>query len=490
MPNKKNTSSSFKGYYGITKGIVTRPHDEDPEGINRIQVCVPNYHGEVEESKKGTGKDPGSYPWAQICSIMFKKSSGFFASLFSSGDNTQDMQYPDVGDIVWLSFEGGDIRCPIYLGSISKEAAEMGQDLSNYALGGGLASVAAEVIFAEEGNYSSINCNDNGAISIGKIQWHADNAKNLLIKIRNKNVSKFDQLCSSNNASDLVGRLNTSWATFTVGSGSDYYNAISAILKTDESKEAQDEAAIEYVQSYIDAGKKKGITDNAALIYWADLTNQGGPGGANVCYNASSKPITLDSLHKGAMSTYMGNYPSRRNRVYNKIKELEKAGKLSEANLTTDISKINLGGQYLWPVPHTQNITSYYGPRTISGIAGSFHNGIDIAGGGDLNKPVVAVGDGVVADISHNYNSSSGQGNCIIIRLDKNPQHYAVYMHLNYRPEDKPGLNVGNKVKAGQVVGYLGTTGASTGPHLHFGLHVGSPWSSNRVNPLPYLKRS
>ena len=493
--SEQSFSSSFKGFNSILKGIVTRSNEEDPLKINRIQVCIPSYHGKVDQSKVGTGDNPGSYPWAQICSIRFKSSDGkgLFASFFGGDkDGTQDMQYPEVNDVVWLAFEGGDIRCPIYLGSISKEAAELAGEYADLIAGGGLASMASSIIFAEEGGYTSINGNDNGAISIGKIQWHADNARNLLIKIREKNFTKFDNLCDDNNAPDLIDKLNESWSSFIAGKGTDYYKAISAILNTPEAKEAQDESAMEYVQRYIDDGKKRGITDYGALIYWADLQNQGGYGGASKCYEAASKPVTLDSLHSGAMSTYMGNYPSRRNRVYNKIKELESQGKLEEANLTTDVNSINLGGQYLWPVPHTQNITSKYGPRTLAGINdGGFHYGIDIAGGGDLGKPVVAVDDGVVAKISNN---EYGEGNCIFIQLNKNKNHYATYMHLCEKPDVKPGLHVGDTVKAGQVVGYLGSTGQSTGPHLHFGLHVGSPWgkrtTSGRLDPLPYLKRS
>lgn len=129
--------SSYKGYYGIMKGIVTRtddPEENENDGRKRIQVCIPSYHGDIDESKKGSGSDLGSYPWAQVCSNMFNggssntsnNNSGFFSSIMSallgtSSNNTSSisMLYPAVGDVVWLMFEGGDIRCPIYMGSLS-----------------------------------------------------------------------------------------------------------------------------------------------------------------------------------------------------------------------------------------------------------------------------------------------------------------------------------------------------------------------------------
>lgn len=475
-----NTESSFKGFYGLLKGIVTRT--DDPQEHSRIQVCIPSYHGAVDmsTSKIGYQDEEGTYPWAQVCTAL-------------TGNN---VVMPVVGDVVWLSFEGGDIRSPVYQGSLAPkviEASLAGGDLDNYLVGGSLVEMAAQIIFAEEGVYDTVVGNDNGAISIGKIGWHAGRAKDILTQIRNANVSQFDSIASSNGASSLSNDLNmSSWNSYKVSTGSAKYNAIKAILGTAESKRIQDDQMNKDVAGYIEAGRKKGITDPGALIYWADLHNQGGLGGANVCYNAAAKPITLDSLHNGAMKTYMGKYSTRRNRVYNKIKELERSGKLSAADNTTGTG--NGTGIYLWPVPSSQYISSGYGARTnpITGEANSFHYGIDIAGGVN-GKPAIAVDNGTVALITHNYNKTKGEGNCIFIQLDKNKNHYAVYMHGLYRQEDNPGLHVGDRVKAGQTVHIIGSTGSSTGPHLHFGLHVGSPWgtksSSGRINPLPYLKR-
>lgn len=494
-----SNSNNFKGFYGTLKGIVTR--DDDPDGNGKIQVYIPSYHGELDENKKGSGTSYGSYPWAQVCSVNMKttssKNNGLFSSLWSSITGSSSSSsiaesgviYPGIGDAVWLTFEGGDIRCPVFQGVMyNAQQSEYSNGLSDNVAGGSLANIAASIIYSEEGTYDSINGNDNGAISIGRIQWHAGRAQSLLKQIRAANVEQFDNTADSKGASALITDLNmSSWNSYIVSSGSAKYNAIKSVLGTSESKKLQDELMISDINGYIEYGRKNGVTDNAALVYFADLCNQFGNSGALKFVKAASKPVTLDSLHNAALN----KYTSRRIRVYNKIKELDSAGKLTTADQTVNIEGANLGGTYLWPVPSSTYISSYYGPRKLAGINSTYHYGIDIAGGVD-GKPAIAVDNGTVAKITHNYNKSLGEGNAIFIQLDKNKNHYAVYFHGKYPHEQNPGLKVGDRVKAGQTVHIIGTTGSSTGPHLHFGIHVGSPWgtrsTSGRIDPLPLLK--
>lgn len=140
---------SYKGYYGIMKGIVTRTDNptemvKENDGRKKIQVYIPSYHGEKDDSKIGSGDDPGFYPWAQVCSGMFSGGSsneastgGFFQSIMSvlsgnsnNGSSSVEVMYPNVGDIVWLAFEDGDIRCPIYIGALSPNSDNQ-QNISN-----------------------------------------------------------------------------------------------------------------------------------------------------------------------------------------------------------------------------------------------------------------------------------------------------------------------------------------------------------------------
>ena len=85
------------------------------------------------------------------------------------------------------------------------------------------------------------------------------------------------------------------------------------------------------------------------------------------------------------------------------------------------------------------------------------HLGVDYAA--PIGTPIRAVGDGTITSAGWN----GGGGN--VIRLRHNSQYQTIYKHLNGFAK---GIRSGAKVKQGQVIGYVGNTGLSTGPHLHF----------------------
>ena len=129
------------------------------------------------------------------------------------------------------------------------------------------------------------------------------------------------------------------------------------------------------------------------------------------------------------------------------------------------------GGVFTWPCPSSTRLTSDYGVRTspTSG-ASTNHKGIDIgaAGGADI----VAAAAGTVTSAAY----SSAAGNYIMI--DHGGGVYTVYMHASEL------LAVpGQEVAAGQVIAKVGSTGISTGNHLHFGVSVDGSY----VSPWGYL---
>lgn len=135
-----------------------------------------------------------------------------------------------------------------------------------------------------------------------------------------------------------------------------------------------------------------------------------------------------------------------------------------------------VSGTFIWPVPGYYNITSYFGQRW-----GRLHGGIDIASAGIYGKPIVAAADGVVAAAGYN---TGGYGNWVMINHGTNggKQYATVYGHMCKRPS----VSTGQSVKQGQTIGYVGSTGNSTGNHLHFEIRV----NGSRVNPLNYFKRA
>lgn len=132
-----------------------------------------------------------------------------------------------------------------------------------------------------------------------------------------------------------------------------------------------------------------------------------------------------------------------------------------------------------WPTNKGYRISSYWGWRT-SPINGGreWHSGIDIAGTG-LGSPVYATNNGTIILREYVYS----YGNYIII--NHNNGYYSLYAHLNGFAK---GLKVGSTVSRGQVIGYVGSTGWSTGPHLHFEIRNCARYSCNQ-NPLVYLRK-
>lgn len=105
------------------------------------------------------------------------------------------------------------------------------------------------------------------------------------------------------------------------------------------------------------------------------------------------------------------------------------------------------------------------------------HKGIDLVDNRGTDAKVYAVADGVVVAASFGAWDKSYGNMCAI---DHGNNTYTNYAHLS-----KITVKKGQRVNAGNVIGYQGSTGNSTGNHLHFEIHLNGKW--NRVNPKPYL---
>lgn len=132
------------------------------------------------------------------------------------------------------------------------------------------------------------------------------------------------------------------------------------------------------------------------------------------------------------------------------------------------------GGQFVWPAPSYTRITSPYGYRVhpIYGVT-KFHSGIDMAA--PMGSPILAAANGVVVGAA--YNSSMGN----YVMIDHGNGLFTVYMHSSQLEVSK-----GDTVTAGQEIAKVGSTGASTGPHLHFSVRKDGQYT----DPSPYLGMS
>lgn len=121
------------------------------------------------------------------------------------------------------------------------------------------------------------------------------------------------------------------------------------------------------------------------------------------------------------------------------------------------------GGGFHWPLQGliTQGFSWY-------------HNGIDIAG--PIGTPIYAAKAGTIAESNCNYDG----GYACHVLINHGDGWSTMYAHM----VDQPPVSVGQSVSAGQLIGYRGNTGRSTGPHTHF--EIRSP--GGNVNPLSYLQ--
>ena len=153
-----------------------------------------------------------------------------------------------------------------------------------------------------------------------------------------------------------------------------------------------------------------------------------------------------------------------------KRREEEARKKAAEAGKTYTVS--NLGNiSFKWPCPSSSRITSQFGDReSPTEGASSNHKGIDI--GASTGSAIVAAADGEVVISTYSYSA----GNYIMI--DHGGGVSTVYMHCSQLLVSK-----GAKVTKGQTIAKVGSTGYSTGPHLHFGIRSGGSY----VNPQKYV---
>ncbi|MEG4394224.1 M23 family metallopeptidase [Microcoleus sp. BROC3] len=126
--------------------------------------------------------------------------------------------------------------------------------------------------------------------------------------------------------------------------------------------------------------------------------------------------------------------------------------------------------------PNSGEITTIYGVRRYyNGVFAQdyYHRGVDYAGA--YGSPVVAPAAGRVSLVGRESQGFKIHGN--VVGIDHGQGVASILMHLS-----RIDVKEGDVVKAGQVIGALGSTGASTGPHLHWGLYV----HGQSVDPVPW----
>lgn len=237
-------------------------------------------------------------------------------------------------------------------------------------------------------------------------------------------------------------------------------DAVDRIYKKDEEMLGKLVGVIEKLQ-----GKRKKVEQNKATLDNKQL--------ALKQQNEELKQIIKELYDQTDKSKEeLADLEQRWNNTSNSIGQNLGGGSTGNPNANIEVpAEISKGGWQL-PVRHpSPYVSSSFGMRWM----GFWHNhtGIDLTGGSFNNTPILATKEGVVEGV---YWDGSGYGNYIIVNHGSGV--HSLYAHANSFTKQ-----TGEKVKQGELLGYAGSTGWSTGPHLHFEIRV----NGSVVNPAKYI---
>ena len=266
----------------------------------------------------------------------------------------------------------------------------------------------------------------------------------MLLTYEGGNASYIEMVLSAENFYDFLTRVER------VSSLMDYCNTVMEEMKTLENK--------------LNIAKEDLETSlNAQLEYKEELILRE----AELETLQAENETYLKNLEKD-ISGYQSTYNSYAEEEKKIDAEIEKYLK----ELQEKENSAYVGGEFIWPVPRSwSRISSPYGWRTLNGKR-EHHNGIDIPA--SKGTKIYASNGGKVITATWHYS----YGNYVII--DHGGGKATLYAHAS-----KLNCKVGDKVKQGDVIAYVGTTGHSTGNHLHFEVRI----NGAKQNPLNYVKQ-
>jgi LysM repeat protein len=234
-------------------------------------------------------------------------------------------------------------------------------------------------------------------------------------------------------------------------------------------------------------GAKFGLSRNT--IYWANSTRLPDPGSLRVGQKLTIPPANGVMVTVKASDTLSG----LASKYKSTVKSIQAANNLSGTTVTVGqtllvpctppalpVAKVACGagctwtgGKIRWPVPASHKITQYYHTG---------HWGLDI--GAKTGTPVIASVGGKV--LFAGWKSGAGSGGGIVVWINSGGRLYTTYNHLS-----RVYVRAGQTVKVGQQIAAVGSTGLSTGPHLHFEVWTCYPWSGGNTNcaknPLRFM---
>lgn len=221
-------------------------------------------------------------------------------------------------------------------------------------------------------------------------------------------------------------------------------------------------------------GVMQGYNFGSAYIPW--LANRGGKNTTDLA-EEYSRDVVAPSLGNttGATYPYVNAVSQADGRTYLYVN----GGNFHYAAMIRQYVKVTESVGYVVPISKPVTVTSEFGYRQHP-ITGAYelHNGIDLVNG-NPTTPIYASAAGEVV-IAGSY--PEWYGNYVVIK-------HSDGLYTGYAHQSQLRVSVGDTVKQGQQIGNMGTTGPSTGPHLHFQFFTNGPWPSQAdfIDPREYI---
>lgn len=221
-------------------------------------------------------------------------------------------------------------------------------------------------------------------------------------------------------------------------------------------------------------GVMQGYNFGSAYIPW--LANRGGKNTTDLA-EEYSRDVVAPSLGNttGATYPYVNAVSQADGRTYLYVN----GGNFHYAAMIRQYVKVTESVGYVVPISKPVTVTSEFGYRQHP-ITGAYelHNGIDLVNG-NPTTPIYASAAGEVV-IAGSY--PEWYGNYVVIK-------HSDGLYTGYAHQSQLRVSVGDTVKQGQQIGNMGTTGPSTGPHLHFQFFTNGPWPSSDdfINPREHI---
>lgn len=267
------------------------------------------------------GDDGKTYLYAHMSKVLADKGSRVNAGtrlglVGSTGRSTG----PHLHYEVRTGGYGTDINPMPY---VNNSIFNPGAGAGSTGIGMGLLDATKQILSANEGSYTTVVKSDNGhGVSIGKMQWHENRAKELMQMAKNADPTKFNSIMkSSAGGKSVINKMGwSSWdeVKFTDAEAS----ATKALFSDSTFQKVQDNLMDKDISNYLVKGQEKGLADKA-LVYFADLYNQSPARALNIATTAVKNGGTLEAIHQAALSeAVMGKYSTRRNTTYGKLKNM------------------------------------------------------------------------------------------------------------------------------------------------------------------------